>query len=98
VAAIVTLSDDGKISDARVGITGVAPKAYRATGVEQALKGQPANRDTFAKAAEKAAEGQDTLDDLHASSDYRAHLARVFTRRALERAAQPGEAEAERQV
>ena len=98
VAAIVTLGDDGKIADARIGVTGVAPKAYRATGVEQALKGQPANRDTFAKAAEKAAEGQDTLDDLHASSDYRAHLARVFTRRALERAAQPGEAEAERQV
>ncbi len=38
------------------------------------------------------------MGDLHASSEYRAHLARVFTRRALEKAAQPGAAEAERQV
>jgi aerobic carbon-monoxide dehydrogenase medium subunit len=96
VAAVLTLADGGTISDARVGITGVAPRAYRASEVEQALKGQAAGADTFAKAAEHAADGQETLDDLHASSDYRAHLARVYARRALEKAAQPGSAEAER--
>lgn len=86
VAAVLTVQG-GTIADARVGITGVGPKAYRASGVEAALKGQPANAETFAKAAEKAAEGVDPLDDLHASAEYRAHLARVFTRRALEKAA-----------
>jgi carbon-monoxide dehydrogenase medium subunit len=96
VAALVTRSN-GNISDVRVGITGVGPKAYRATGVEQALKGQPANAETFARAAEQAADGQEPLDDLHASSEYRAHLARVYTRRALEQAARPGTAEAERE-
>src|SRR5438067_254566 len=57
VAAVLTMGDGGTIADARVGITGVAPKAYRASGVEQALKGQPANADTFAKAAAHAADG-----------------------------------------
>jgi aerobic carbon-monoxide dehydrogenase medium subunit len=96
VAALVTRSN-GNISDVRVGITGVGPKAYRATGVEQGLKDQPANADTIRAAAEKVADGQDPLDDLHASSEYRAHLARVYTRRALEQAARPGTAEAERE-
>jgi carbon-monoxide dehydrogenase medium subunit len=96
VAALVTRSN-GNVSDVRVGITGVGPKAYRATGVEQALKGQPASADTIRAAAEKAADGQEPLDDLHASSEYRAHLARVYTRRALEQAARPGTAEAERE-
>ena len=98
VAAVVTRGDGGTISDARVAVTGVGSVAYRATGVEEALRGKPANAETFAQAAERAADGQDPLDDLHASSEYRAHLARVFTRRALEKAAQPGAAEAERNV
>jgi carbon-monoxide dehydrogenase medium subunit len=98
VAAIVTRGGDGNISDARVAVTGVGPIAYRASGVEAALKGKPASAETFAEAAQQAAEGQDAQGDLHASSEYRAHLARVFTRRALEKAAQPGAAEAEREV
>lgn len=98
VAALLTRGNGGNISEARVAVTGVGPIAYRATTVEDALKGQPASAETFAKAAEHAADGQDAMGDLHASSEYRAHLARVYTRRALEKAAQPGAAEAERQV
>ena len=98
VAAVVTRGDDGNISDARVAVTGVGPIAYRATGVEDALRGKPATAETFAQVAEHAADGQDVQGDLHASSEYRAHLARVFARRALEKAAQPGTAEAERNV
>jgi carbon-monoxide dehydrogenase medium subunit len=96
VAAVVT-RDGGNISDARVAVTGVGPVAYRASGVEEALKGKAANAETFASAAEKAADGQDPLSDLHASAEYRAHLARVFARRALEKAASGG-AEAQRDV
>ena len=78
---------DGKISFARVALTGVGSKPYRATAVEQALDGQPANAQTFASAAAHAAEGVDVLTDMHASEEYRANLAAVQTRRALEDAA-----------
>jgi len=87
VAAVLTLGEGDRISEARVAVTGVGSKAYRATGVEEALKGQPANLDSYTNAAEKAADGQDPLSDIHASAEYRAHLARVYTRRALEQAA-----------
>ena len=69
----------------RVGVTGIAAKAYRATLVEQTLNGQT-TPSAIALAAARAADGVDPLGDIHASSEYRAHLARVNTRRALERA------------
>ena len=78
---------DGNISFARVALTGVGSKAYRATSVESALEGQPANADSIAAASASAAEGVDALSDLHASADYRTHLASVFARRAVAAAA-----------
>ncbi len=77
----------GKISLARVGVTGVSSKAYRATAVEAALEGQAANAETLAAAAQHAADGVEALSDIHASAEYRAHLASVQVRRALEDAA-----------
>jgi carbon-monoxide dehydrogenase medium subunit len=77
----------GKIASARVGITGVASKPYRAAAVESALTGQAPSADLFRQAAQKAAEGVEALNDLHAAAEYRAHLATVQTRRALEEAA-----------
>jgi len=68
------------VAGGRVGITGVAAKAYRAVAVEKALAAGAADP------AEKAAEGIDVLSDIHASAEFRAHLARVQTRRALARA------------
>jgi carbon-monoxide dehydrogenase medium subunit len=64
----------------RVGITGVAAKAYRALSVEMAVAAGRID------AADSAADGVDVLGDIHASAEFRAHLARVHTRRALERA------------
>ena len=78
---------DGSISFARVALTGVGSKAYRAKSVESALDGQPANADSIAAAARSAAEGVDALSDLHASAEYRTHLASVFARRAIAAAA-----------
>ncbi len=77
----------GTISFARIGMTGVGSKAYRASAVESALEGQPANDDTYRAAAQSAAAGVDALEDLHASAEYRAHLATVFARRAIAAAA-----------
>ncbi len=77
----------GNISFARVALTGVGTKAYRATSVESALQGQPANADSIAAASVSAAAGVDALSDLHASAEYRSHLASVFARRAIAAAA-----------
>ena len=71
----------------RIGVTGVAVKAYRATAVERALAGQKAPpAAAIALAASHAADGVEALRDIHASSEFRAHLAQVNTRRAIERA------------
>ena len=70
----------------RVGITGVAARAYRAGAVEEALAGAELGPAAARAAAEHAAEDVEPLADIHASGAFRAHLARVLTRRALERA------------
>ncbi|MFQ5777923.1 MAG: FAD binding domain-containing protein [Terriglobia bacterium] len=83
VAARVELTDEGACGTARVGLTGVAAKAYRATAAESDLVGQTPNKTRIAGAARKAAQGVEALSDLHASARYRAAMAEVFTRRAL---------------
>jgi carbon-monoxide dehydrogenase medium subunit len=75
----------GVIQHARLGITGASTHATRLTAVEQALAGQPAKADSFARASALA-----TLDevnsDIHASEEYRRAMIKVVTRRALEAA------------
>lgn len=72
---------------ARIGVTGIAAKAYRASAVETAL-GTQRTPSAIALAASHAADGVEPLGDIHASPEYRAHLAKVNTTRALERAFQ----------
>jgi carbon-monoxide dehydrogenase medium subunit len=78
--------DGGKCQSAAIGITGVSPKAYRATKVESALKGNALDAKTLSAASAHAADGVDVNSDLYASADYRKQLASVYTRRALEAA------------
>lgn len=85
IAAIVTVKD-GVVAQARIGITGAADHAYRADGVEAALTGQAANEETLKAAADRAVDGIELLDDLHAPADYRAQVTRNLTRRALQTA------------
>ncbi len=85
-AARVVLDDAGTVAEVGVGITGVAAKPYRATAVEGALRGYSPSAKRIAEAAAHAAEGVEANADLYASAEYRAHLAGVYTRRALERA------------
>jgi carbon-monoxide dehydrogenase medium subunit len=88
VGAAVRLGrSNGQISFARVGLTGVGSKPYRAAAVEKALEGKAANAATFRDAAAHAAEGVDALSDINASAEYRAQMAAVHVRRALEEAA-----------
>jgi carbon-monoxide dehydrogenase medium subunit len=86
-AAAVRRGADGTCEDVRVGLTHMASVPLRAAAVEAALRGQPLNAQTIAAAAEHAAEGTDPPADLNATEDYKRHLARVLTRRALEDAA-----------
>jgi aerobic carbon-monoxide dehydrogenase medium subunit len=69
----------------RIGVTGVAATAYRATAAEQALTGPPSPA-AIASAAMRVADGVDALADIHASAEYRVHLAQVNAKRALTRA------------
>ena len=84
VAAVVR-RDNGSIAEARVGLTNMGSTPIRATAVEQALAG--AAPDGVAAAAEHAAEGTSPASDLNGKADYRQHLARVLTRRAVSAAA-----------
>ena len=85
VAALITHAN-GKCTRARIGITGVAQKAYRATAVEQAIEGRALSNEEIAAAASKAAENVEALGDIHASAEYRKDLARIYTRRAIQAA------------
>jgi carbon-monoxide dehydrogenase medium subunit len=68
-----------KISFARIGVTGMAPHAFRATEAERLLESGA----DIAAAAAAVPQGQEANADLYASADYRRHLARVWAARAL---------------
>jgi aerobic carbon-monoxide dehydrogenase medium subunit len=87
VVAMVRRAADGSCEDVRVALTNVGSTPLRATAVEEALRGQPLDGERISTAAERAADGLDPAGDLNASPDYKRHLARVLTRRALETAA-----------
>jgi carbon-monoxide dehydrogenase medium subunit len=88
VGVAVNLSiDGGKCQSAGIGITGVSPKAYRASKVESTLKGNTLDAKTLSAACAHAAAGVDVNSDLYASAEYRKQLATVYTRRAIEMAA-----------
>lgn len=87
VAAQLRLNN-GQCEEIRIGITGLAPKAFRATSVENALKGRKLDDSAISAAAANAdAEAADAMEDLHASGEYRRHLARVYANRAVRAAA-----------
>ncbi|HEY7483328.1 MAG TPA: xanthine dehydrogenase family protein subunit M [Streptosporangiaceae bacterium] len=86
VAAAVRRSD-GSVAEARVGLTNMGPYPIRASAVESAAAGGQASADAFRSAAEGAAEATDPPSDLNGSAEYRRHLARVLTARALTTAA-----------
>ena len=82
IAAAVRV-DGGTIAEARVGLTNMGTTPLRATGVEEALVGQPATAEAVRAAAERVTEGTAAPSDADAAADYREHLARVLTGRAV---------------
>ncbi len=86
VCALVSRGPDGTCDDVRIGLTNMGATPLRATAAEDALRGGQLDDKSIAAAAEQAAEGTDPPGDLNATPDYKRHLARVLTRRALEEA------------
>src|SRR4051812_48493665 len=80
VAATVK-ADGGMISEARIGLTNMGSTPLRARAVEEALVGRSV--DDLAEACSHAADGTNPPSDLNGDADYRRHLARVLTRRAV---------------
>jgi carbon-monoxide dehydrogenase medium subunit len=86
VAALARRSD-GHVAEARIGLTNMGPVPIRAAAAEAAAAGAEASAAALRAAAASAAEGTQPPADLHGAPDYRRHLARVLTGRALAAAA-----------
>ena len=86
-SALLELGDDGAIARARLAISGLAHGPIRPAHIERALKGHKPGVEAF-KAAAAEASKLDAVADAYVTADYRRHLARVLTYRALEQAAE----------
>ena len=78
--------EGGKIAMARIGVTGLSNCSYRAIAAEKALEGTPGSAADIERAAALVIQGVEANADLHASADYRRHVATVYAKRALARA------------
>jgi aerobic carbon-monoxide dehydrogenase medium subunit len=85
VCAVVRL-EDGVITSARVAVTGVAGRPFRALDTERSLASAQPSDAAIEAAASVVASGVRPLSDQHASGPFRLHLAEILTRRALRRA------------
>jgi carbon-monoxide dehydrogenase medium subunit len=84
VGIAVRLRKSGdKISMARIGVTGLSNRAFRATAAEKALEGRSGTPAEIQAVAALVGQGIDANSDLHASSDYRLHLAAVYAAKAI---------------
>jgi len=81
--AALARRDNGRVAEARIGFTNMGPVPVRARAAEAAAAGAEASRQALAAASANADEGTDPPSDLRAAADYRRHLARVLTGRAL---------------
>ena len=83
VAVRLGLEQNGICKDIAIGMTGVGDKAYRARGAEAILRSKKLEEPLLEQAASKVTDGIDPLEDINGSKEYRSHLARVYTVRAI---------------
>jgi aerobic carbon-monoxide dehydrogenase medium subunit len=88
VAVWVRLDQKNRCEDVGIGVTGLDAKPFRARAVEDRLRGNKLTTELIEESALLVTEHSEPLDDLHASAKFRAHLARVFTSRAIQEAVQ----------
>jgi aerobic carbon-monoxide dehydrogenase medium subunit len=81
--AVRIAKSGGKITLVRIGVTGLANRAFRARAAEKAVEGKSGSAAEIQAAAALVPQGVDANADLHASADYRKHLATVYAARAI---------------
>jgi carbon-monoxide dehydrogenase medium subunit len=87
VAVCLKVGRQSRCENIGIGVTGLSAKPFRAQAVEERLRGNKLTPKLIEASASQIAGGSDPLEDLHASAEYRAHLARVYTSRAIQKAA-----------
>jgi aerobic carbon-monoxide dehydrogenase medium subunit len=90
-ACAVAEVKDKVITSAKVAVTGVAGRVFRAVHTERAVASAQVTPALLASAAAQVGSGVRPLSDQHASGPYRLHLAEIMTLRALERAVERAE-------
>jgi aerobic carbon-monoxide dehydrogenase medium subunit len=80
--------DGTDIAVAGIALSAVNPHSVRSTRAEEAVTGKPPSEEAFAEAAALAAEDSEPVSDLRGPADYKRHLAKELTRRALRKAAE----------
>jgi len=83
VAVSLTVDDSGTCTRARIGVTGTGPSAYRAIKAETSLVGTKLDQDSIDEAGANIIENISVNEDVHASSEYRAHLTKVYAVKAI---------------
>jgi carbon-monoxide dehydrogenase medium subunit len=86
VAVWLRVDAKGRCEEIGVGVTGLSEKPFRARTVEERLQGNKLTAKLIEESAVHVAESIDPLEDLNASAKFRAHLAHVYTSRAIEEA------------
>jgi carbon-monoxide dehydrogenase medium subunit len=76
----------GACESARIAVGGLQATPFRASRVEEGLRGQQLTTEAIAAAASNAADGADPYGDAYASENYKRQMAVVYVRRALEAA------------
>lgn len=83
LGAALTLAADGVVAGARLALTGVGATPVRARVAEERLCGERPGAALFAEAARLVARAVEPDSDLHASAEYRRHVAGILAGRAL---------------
>jgi carbon-monoxide dehydrogenase medium subunit len=83
VAVAVELDGAGRIDNIGIGVTGVSPSAFAATGAEDVLEGQVPSDDLFRRAAEAAAAQSEPASDIRGPVEYKRAMVAEMTVRAL---------------
>ncbi len=83
-AVTLTLDAGGHCADTRIVLFGVGPVPVRPSGAEQIVNGERPGDELIRQAEQKASQEIDEpQSDVHASAEFRRHLAGVLTRRGL---------------
>lgn len=92
VASVVTLAEDGKVAQARLVLFSVGDMPVVSESVSSVLVGEEPTVEAIEAAAESIAGDIDPPGDIHATAEYRMHLAKVLARRTLSRSIERAEA------